>query len=208
MRKPFASKSRSFARSLVAAGFSLAVAAGSANAAMVTVGAGGFNDGWATQITYDDAAIRGSANGRANPLNALGAADGAFFEIGSGATADFSFGTQFRSDVTVYEITFGNVLSAWKESVDVYAGTAGDAGSFQFAGSILNTVAQGGATLSLLSLSGVFDTIRLVDTSSLPGNFDVDAVRVAPVPLPAAAWLFITAVSGLLVFSRRRVRTA
>ncbi len=203
MHTLFVSKSRQLSHSLFAAGFSLALAAGSANAAMVPAGPGGFDDGWATQIIYDDAADRGTSNNRDNPLNALGAANGTFFEIGSGATADFTFGAQFNADVTIYEITFGNV-SRWEESVDLFAGTAGDAASFQAVGSITNAAAQGGVTLSLAAVSGLFDTIRLVDTSNRAGGFDVDAVRITPVPLPAAAWLFLSALGA--VFGLKRLQ--
>lgn len=197
------SQSRKLSFGLFAAGFSLSLATGSTNAAPVTVGPGGFDDGWATQITYDSSASRGTSNDRDNPLNALGAANGTFFEIGTGATADFMFGADFNADVTVYEITFGNV-SRWEESVDVFAGNVGDATSFQFVDSIPNTDAQGGATLSLAGLSGLFDTIRLIDTSSRAGGFDVDAVRITPVPLPAAAWLFLSALGA--VFGIKRLK--
>ena len=179
--------------------FLLLVAASIVEAAPVTVGPGGFNDGWATQITYDPNASRGSSNNRNNPLNALGPANDTFFEIGSGASADFTFGRDFNTDVTVYEVTFGNV-SRWEESADLYVGFGG---VFHFVSSISNADAQNGLLLGLLGLPiSVFDTVRLTDTSSLPGIFDVDAVQVSPVPLPAAAWLFLSALGAMFGIKR------
>lgn len=188
---------------IVAVSGVLCVVAMSASAATVTVGPGGFDDGWATTITYDDAAARGTANDRANPLNALGAADGSFFEIGLGSAVDMTFGTLFEASATVYEITFGNP-SNWAESVSLYVGNAG---SFTFVETISNAAAVGGATSVLPS--GTFDTIRLVDTSPLgsltSGGFDIDAVRVtpAPVPLPASAAMLLVGLGGLAIWRRR-----
>jgi hypothetical protein len=68
--------------------------------------------------------------------------------------------------------------------------------------------------LSLAGL-GILNTIRLIDGSPLTssgqsdtngalGGFDIDAVRVSPVPLPAAAWLFGSALIGFFGLSRRK----
>ncbi len=182
-------------------------------AAIMTVGLGGFDDGWATTITYEvDNAVarRGTANDRDNPLNALGSSDGSFFELGFGSSADFTFGTRFDTSVSVFEVTFGTV-SNWPESLQVFAG---DGGTFQLVGVLTNSAAQGGGALSLAGL-GTFDTIRLIDTSPLSssgqsdssgalGGFDVDAVRISPVPLPAAAWLFGSALIGFVTIARRK----
>jgi len=188
-----------------------------AQAAVTTVGPGGVDDGWATTITYEDdnaIARRGVTNGRDNPLNALGGpADGNFFEIGFGSTVDLTFGRDFRSDVTVFEITFGDP-TAFPESVDVYA-IAG-AGPAEMVGSITNVAASGGAMLSLAGLSmELYDTIRLVDTSPLTssfesdalgplGGFDIDSVRVNIVPLPAGGLLLLTALGAFGVARSRK----
>lgn len=183
------------------------------SAATVTAGPGGFNDGWATTITYEDdnsVARRGTSHDRDNPLNALGANDNKFFELGFGSSADFTFGTLFDTTATVFEITFGNVGSYF-EKVGVYVGKAG---AFQMAGTLTNLQAQAGGSVSLAAVSGgPFDTIRLVDmtpfsaTATNPrGGFDVDAVRVTPsaVPLPAAGMMLLTAMAGGVVAARRR----
>ncbi|MEM8795984.1 MAG: VPLPA-CTERM sorting domain-containing protein [Pseudomonadota bacterium] len=169
-------------------------------------GGGGFNGGYATQITFDADAARGTANDRDNPLNALGPANNDFFEIGFGSAIALTFGTTFNTDVTVFEVTFGNP-AGFPESADVFAGFGGD---FTFIDNIPNIDAQGGAILALGDV-GVFDTIVIFDTSNpadvgnaATGGFDVDAVRVTPVPLPAAGLMLVGAIGGLALMRRRR----
>ncbi|WP_306145157.1 VPLPA-CTERM sorting domain-containing protein [Roseibium sp. MMSF_3412] len=182
----------------------MAAFSGAAYAAPVTVGPGGFDGGYATSITYDDAAARGTANDRDNALNALGAADGNFFEIGFGSFVDLTFGAVFdNSVVKVFEITFNNV-AAFPESVDLYVGSGG---SFTFVDSISNLAAQTGATA--ITGAGVFDTVRLMDTSTplfgaTTGGFDIDSVKVTPIPLPAGIALLGTGLAFAGFMSRRR----
>ena len=190
---------------LVTAAF--AVGASAASAAVVTEGPGGFDDGWATEITFENdnsIAKRGTSNDRDDPLNALGATDGEFFEIGIGSTIDLTFGTLFDTSVNVIEVTFGNPAN-FVESANVYVGVGG---SFTLVGQIFNTGAQDpGTTLSLNRLvGGPFDTIRLTDTTvtnASTGGFDVDSVRVEPVPIPAAGLLL---VGGLGLMGAMRAR--
>lgn len=176
-----------------------------AHATTVTMGPGGFDDGWATSISYDDAAPRGSAHDRDNGLNALGAADGRFFELGFGGWADFTFGTSFNASAEVYEVTFGRA-DRWPEAVEILVGAGG---TFTSLGTISNVEAQGGGTLTR-AFSGRFDTVRLIDRtdpsqfSSRAGGFDVDAVRVAPVPLPAGAVLLLTGLGCGALLRRKK----
>lgn len=193
-------------KTLLAAGAAITLAA-SAHAATVTVGPGGFDAGWATTITYDDEAARGTANDRDNPLNALGAADGSFFEIGLGSFADLTFGTEFDSTATAYEVTFGDI-SDFPESIDIYAGNGVGAGfGGVFVTSMTNADAAGGGLFSVAGL-GIFETLRFIDTSPSDGlktgGFDIDAVRVAPVPLPAAGLLLLGALAGGVTLRRRK----
>lgn len=193
-------------RAAIAAGILFAGSAAATAAPMWnTVVTGGFDNGYATSITYDVNAARGSANDRGNAENALGAHDGSFFEIGFGSYIDLTFGTLFDTSVTVFEITFGNVLN-WPESAQIFVGDGVD---FQLIASIGNDDAQGGGVFPI-AFAGTFDTVRIKDTSPTrgltTGGFDVDAVRVTPVPLPAALPLLGAglAVLGFVGWRRRQ----
>jgi len=187
------------------------------SAAVVTIGPNDFNGGFATGITYDNdnvAARRGVTNDRDNGLNALGAPDSAFFELGFGSTAFFTFGTLFNGDVTAFEVTFGSP-GAFPEVVEVAVGLG--MAPFTTVGTLTNSDASGanGGSLTITG-GGLFDTVRLTDMSPLTstfendvngnpvGGFDVNAVRVSPVPVPAAGLLLLGALGGFAGLRRRR----
>lgn len=153
---------------------------------------------YATGVTWTNNGTVGSANNRNNPLNALGAPDGKFLAIGLLGTADFTFGQTFTGPGVTYEITFGN-RAGYPESANVLAGRNGQ---FVQVGTVNN---QSGAG-SVFQFTGVFDTLRLVDTSGRPSTdgFDVDAVGVSAVPLPAAGLLLAGALGGLGLSRRKR----
>ena len=152
---------------------------------------------------------------RANTDNALGAPDDLFYAMGFGGTAVLGFGETFYQDATVWEVTFEPGLSGdHDEAVDVYVGSSYlggsfDISSFTLVGTINNKLAQGGQTLSFSG--GPFSYLALVDvtktlfpdTSSFDG-FDLNAVGVSPVPLPAGGLLLLTAIGGLAAARRRK----
>ncbi|MDO5614120.1 MAG: VPLPA-CTERM sorting domain-containing protein [Paracoccus sp. (in: a-proteobacteria)] len=181
--------------------------AGAAGAAVVTVGPGGYNDGYATTVTYNDdnqAAGRSTANGRANGLNALGATDGQFFEIGNFDEVIFTFGTSFKSPSTVAEVTFNN-RAGWVEQALVYVGNLSNPNSWTLVNEAPISNANPTATFTF---DGIWDAMKFVhfDTGNLrgAGSFDIDSVRVAPVPLPATGLLLLGALGGVAALRRRQ----
>jgi hypothetical protein len=165
----------------------------------------------------DASALRGTANDRDNLNNAFGAADGAFFELGYEGVFEFQFGTPtgqaFFGPGSIVEITFGN-RNSFPEAVKIEVGLKGNAASFITAAP--NPVVNNGpAGSSAFTFAGVFDTVRLTDVTraTFPkgagsddrtGGFDVDAIGVSPVPLPAAGFLLLGGLGGLVALRRRR----
>ncbi|QIE41780.1 hypothetical protein [Meridianimarinicoccus aquatilis] len=177
-----------------------------ATAAFATVTLGGAASAatlYATDIVWTNNGTVGSSNDRDNPLNALGAPDGKFMALGLGGFADFTFGETFTGPGASYEVTFGK-REGYLETAEVFVGANG---SFTSIGAIDNASSAG----FVFSFSGVFDTLRLLDTT--PGSspstdgYDVDAVSVtsysgpnpspAPVPLPAPALMLGAGLLGL-----------
>lgn len=152
---------------------------------------------------------------RANVNNALGAPDDLFYTMGFGGTAVLGFGETFYQDATVWEVTFQPGLSGdHDEAVEVYVGSSYvdgsfDISSFTFVGTISNKLAQLGQTLSFSG--GPFSYLALVDVtqslfpaSSSFDGFDLNAVGVSPVPLPAGGLLLLAAIGGLAAARRRK----
>lgn len=136
---------------------------------------------------------------RDNTANALGAADGSFLALGLGGDATFSFGQLFGSPSKVIEVTFG-LRSNHIEKATVI-GILG--GVETVIGFIANGVAE-----SVISFTGIFDQLKLVDTSPLGGHsvdgFDIDSISVSTVPLPAGGLLLAGALGGIAALRRRK----
>lgn len=163
---------------------------------------------YATGVSWTNNGTVGSANNRDNPNNAIGAPDGSFMSLGLGGQADFTFGQMFTGPGESYEITFGN-RAGYFESANVFAGVNG---TFSNVGTINNASPAG----FVFNFAGMFDTLRLVDTSPIfsgRDGYDVDAVGVTaltgpnpgpqPVPLPASALLLGAGLAGLGALRRK-----
>jgi len=177
-----------------------------------------------------DATLQTNTASRNDAGNALGAPDQVgnqgkgFFSLGLGQAAVFGFGTSFGTTATAFEVTFNCSLQSigtcsFAEKADVYAfngsytpfnGAFGVANltslGFTKVGSVLNGAGSTDAGASI-SIGGPFTYLALVDTS--PGGsgrdgWDIDAVSVAAVPLPAAGLLLLGALGGLAVWRRRK----
>ena len=136
---------------------------------------------------------------RADPTNALGAADGLFYELGRGGEIVLTFGTLFTSPGKVWEVTYGSTVQH-HESVDLYGSLDGT--NYVSIGSIDNTTAKGGG---VFTFTGKFNYLKFADTTTFAGSngFDIDSVSVAAVPVPAAGLLLGGALAGFAALRRR-----
>ena len=128
---------------------------------------------------------------------ALGQADGKFLSLGLGGEAIFSFGQLFRAPGAISEITNG-ARAGYLEGVKVYGGLGG---VFALLGTVTN-----GAFVNSFNFAGTFDQLKLVDVSPngiRRDGYDIDAISVSAIPLPAAGVMLLSAL-GLVSVARRR----
>jgi hypothetical protein len=115
----------------------------------------------------------------------------------SAGNASLNFATGFKSATFSY-------LANDAAQVGVYDGLNGS-GNLVYT---FNLVASSAWTeiTNLSAFSGVGQSIAFGDGFSVNAGFD--DVTLAPVPLPAAAWLLLSGLGGLGAFARRRRQTA
>lgn len=146
-----------------------------------------------------------AANDRQNVNNAVDTDDSTFYALGFGGDITLGFALPLFTDpqtVQAFEITF-NRKSGHDEAAEVYSVLGGVE---TFLGTITNFV--GG---SAVVASTAFEYIKLVDvsrtlfpaTTSYDG-FDLGAVKISPVPLPAAGVLMLAGLGGLAALRRRK----
>lgn len=140
--------------------------------------------------------------GRSDPAAALGAEDGKFVALGLGGSIVLGFSDPFRAIGKVFEVTFNNPAKH-KETADVFGSVNGVV--WVLLASLTNHISTN------FSAPGTFTQLKIVDTSNGKGatfdGFDVDAVSVSPVPVPATGLLLAGGLFGLGAL-RRRARKA
>ncbi len=146
-----------------------------------------------------------SWNDRENVNNAVDGDDNTFYALGFGGEIVVSFAKAVFTEaqnVSAFEVTF-NRMVGHDEAADVYSILGGVE---TFLGTITNFI-DGNS----LFAGTDFDSIKLVDvslrefptTSSFDG-FDLSAVKVSAVPLPAAGVLLLAGLGGLAAMRRRK----
>lgn len=181
-----------------------------------------------------DAIAQTNTTSRLDAGNALGAPDSVpnvtsgFYSLGTGGAAVFDFGTTFSTAANIFEVTFGcgavlefGMCSNYQEEVKVYAldgaytpfdaefGLADlTALGFSHVGTLGNGTAHTSSGGSVM-INGSFRYLALVDNSPAGegrDGFDVDAVSVSAVPVPASVLFLVSALGGVgLLRSRRPV---
>lgn len=180
----------------------LTVGLGAVQASAATVAAIGIDVG-DTNFTGPDAC----SPDRCDAENALGSPDGTMYELGRGGELVVDFGQVVTGPITIYEITNGDPNN-WIEGVRVYAILQSVE---TLVGEVFNNDQNVVGGVLTLSYSNWFDGLRLVDItpSGTRGNgADIDAITASAVPLPAAAWLFISALAGAGLMRRKARVTA
>lgn len=188
---------------LLALGVAFAATSGAANAAVY----------YADKVIDDNrgtctaSPTRCAEDDRLDPTNALGAPDGSFYALGFGGDLTVGFAQALFTavqKVVTFEVTFGSVPAAGHfEAVDVFSVLNG----IETALGRITNVNGGGAVQS----NGAFEYIKLVDATNdeFPGGttsfdgFDVDSVKIAPVPLPAAGGMLLLGMAGMAALRRR-----
>ena len=152
----------------------------------------------------------GAANVRLNSSSLGGIADG-LSAVGDGTLDIAVDGTEF--------LDFAFALPALNVAYE--PGAIGNADlDGLFGERQLDVFAPGGALLGSFlqdGTGGFFDISSLVANAAIGGfrltaldgdDFSVETLTLTPVPLPAAAWLLLTALSGMGLLGWRRKRTA
>ena len=136
---------------------------------------------------------------RLDPDNALGAPDGQFYSLGFGGSIDLGYSGLFHSGAVVVEITGGTYPN---ELALLFVSTDGTNWSTS-----VNVVSSGPGNprnINVTLPAGQYQFVRLTDSSnianfsdSVADGFDLDAIGVTAVPLPAAAWGGMALLGGI-----------
>lgn len=152
-------------------------------------------------VDYDKGTFKKVLADRQDADAALGAADGKFVSLGLGGSIVLAFAQPFKAIGQVVEITY-NDKKKHPESADVYGY---DGAAWVLIASMKNYLSTS------FSAEGVFTLLKIVDTTKKGPSFDgfdIDAVSVSPVPVPAAGLLLGGALAGLGSLRRRAKKAA
>ena len=144
--------------------------------------------------------------------NAPAVGDDQFFSLGLGGSLVIQFDPKFKGNTSVVEITNGGVSSSHDEKVEIFGSNDGNIfTSLGFADnqSGINDGTRG--TKTTISFAGTYAYLGFLDISkaAFPNTgstdgFDIDAISVSSVPLPASALLLMAGVAGLGAMRKRR----
>lgn len=147
---------------------------------------------------------RCTANDRKNVNNAVDTDESTFYALGFGGdiTVGFPVSPLSGQNVSAFEITFNREVGH-DEAAEVYSVLNG-------VETLLGTITNFEGKNTVVAF-GSFEFIKLVDvtldlfpdTTSFDG-FDLSAIKVSPVPLPAAGVLLLAGLGGLAAVRRRK----
>ncbi len=187
---------------------------GSARAMTLTLDAGGIA-GTVPAVGFDLAAETGLTPGVSSITIFDSTTGAAGLQLSSPAQVEFTF-LGIEADATnAFDVLGGQVFTgATAPGVSSTFGLAGGLLDFAFQSTIGGTAANGaiaaGISIAFADL-GDGSFIALFNDGGTDGDFDDFAVKIAvsPIPLPPAVWLFISAILGLVSFTRiRRTQSA
>ncbi len=140
--------------------------------------------------------------------------------LGSDSPDNLTFSYIFAADTTIDDIYLFKIVTGTPSSSLAASATSLELNNsfniidFQFAltssdGATLSTWATTGDSIELSSITGgsTYGIHFKGYTESDSSGFIAGALAIAPVPVPTAAWLFGSALFGLLGISRSRKKT-
>ena len=189
----------------------LALTAGGASAASMT-----FANSVMKNPGGESANVQCNTALRTDICNTLGEDDGdfaggvgnGFFSLKNAQSLTFDFGANFTGPIYVYEVTGGSVQNHQEAAVLQLVAT--DLLGENYTKTIFNTegtkVSGTSSRYEIVfdSVGGPFQSILIQDLSGTEDGFDLDAIAVSAVPIPAAGLMLLAGLGGLAAARRRK----